>query len=222
MCAAATTPTLDGYTDLGTMIDERDGKKYAVRKYSDGHCWLAQNLAFGTISSNTNYQTYSQTTALGILGTGLYGVAGSPGGNYEGYLYDWQAVIQRSDAYDGKAYSGPTSGVQGICPTGWHIPTSGTNGEIQTLLNTVGSNYISFFFGGNFCASGSKCIAGSFYGYNGSPVRQGTNFYIWSSNPDASRNTTHSHNLDANASNVRPADSSRRYYGCSVRCLADY
>ena len=48
MCALFPTPTLDGYTEVGTLIDERDGQAYMVRKYSDGHCWLAENLKYGT------------------------------------------------------------------------------------------------------------------------------------------------------------------------------
>ncbi|MBQ6438093.1 hypothetical protein IJJ12_01765, partial [bacterium] len=223
MCAAAATPTLDGYTDLGTMIDERDGKSYAVRKYADGHCWMAQNLAYGTVSSAADFKTYSydHPNAINILGVGLYGVAYSPGSNYEGYLYDWQAAMQRADTYYGVAYAGP-EGVQGICPTGWHVPTGGSSGELKALSDATGTN-TTFFFGGNYCASGNRCISGIIRGHNSTVDFLGTRIHIWSSTSNtATYATTYSYGLQAQADLVNPAVDSNRFAGFSIRCLADY
>lgn len=44
-----------------------------------------------------------------------------------GKLYQWSAAMAGST----------TEGAQGICPTGWHIPTSA---EFITLYNTINSN----------------------------------------------------------------------------------
>jgi uncharacterized protein (TIGR02145 family) len=48
-CAAYPTPSGDGYTPIGNLIDARDGKSYEIRKFSDGNCWMADNLRYGGI-----------------------------------------------------------------------------------------------------------------------------------------------------------------------------
>lgn len=48
-----------------------------------------------------------------------------------GYLYDWSAVM-----HGASSSSAVPSGVQGICPTGWHVPS---DAEWMELLAYVGS-----------------------------------------------------------------------------------
>jgi uncharacterized protein (TIGR02145 family) len=73
VCEATTTPyssatevvyeyTTDrNYIPRTTLRDTRDGKTYLVSKFSDGNCWMSQNLALELSSSKT---LTSSTTAL--------------------------------------------------------------------------------------------------------------------------------------------------------------
>lgn len=58
------TPKICGEIAVGTttqMIDKRDNKKYWVTKFSDGNCWMTQNIAFTLSTSGTLNPT---TTAI--------------------------------------------------------------------------------------------------------------------------------------------------------------
>lgn len=55
-----------------------------------------------------------------------------------GYLYNWAAVLGLEDANASKSQEKPFEGNrQGICPNGWHVPTSA---EFTKLKNYVGTN----------------------------------------------------------------------------------
>ena len=78
-----------------------------------GQCWLRENLDVGTLIDVTQEQTNNSTIEK-------YSYNNDP---VNGGLYQWNEAMQ----YDTSA--------QGICPTGWHIPTSA---EFVTLSSTVG------------------------------------------------------------------------------------
>lgn len=55
-----------------------------------------------------------------------------------GYLYNWAAAVDITTAEEAEAQASSFSGNrQGICPNGWHVPTSA---EWSTLENYVGSS----------------------------------------------------------------------------------
>ena len=97
------------------LIDNEEGiaskKRYRTVEIG-GKCWFADNL--------------NRTLASGQSGAvKCYGDAESNCDTY-GRLYNWLAATQ-NDA---------TAGVQGICPTGWHLPT---NDEWIDLFATLGT-----------------------------------------------------------------------------------
>jgi uncharacterized protein (TIGR02145 family) len=110
-------PTAFACGDVFT--DSRDGNTYETVLIGD-QCWMAENLAYlpevspSTISSTTDPVYY----VYGYQGTDV--VAAKATINYQtiGTLYNWPAVM------NGEAGSGNVpSGVQGVCPTGWHVPS---------------------------------------------------------------------------------------------------
>ena len=117
------------FTCGGTLTDSRDGKTYATVLIGT-QCWMKQGLNVGTrIAGATNQGTscasiqkycYDDTDANCDLNN-------NP--NYpDGALYQWKQAVCGAIYPD-------TEGVQGICPTGWHLPT---DAEYKTLEMYLG------------------------------------------------------------------------------------
>ena len=111
-------------------VTDADGNQYNTVVLGNQE-WMAQSLrvthyADGTaIPMGTDGQ-WSDTDPY------RYAPAGNEA-NVElwGYLYNWSAVMHGS----GSTTANP-SGVQGICPTGWHVPSKA---EWEQLFSYVGS-----------------------------------------------------------------------------------
>jgi uncharacterized protein (TIGR02145 family) len=82
-------------------------------------CWLKENLNIGTKISGDSNQTSTTT-----IQKWCYNDDTTECGIYGG-LYQWNMAMQFST----------TEGAQGICPSGWHIPS---DGEWTTLTNYLG------------------------------------------------------------------------------------
>ena len=93
-----------------TITDIRDGQKYASVCIGK-QIWMAQNLNFNASGS----VTYNNDPANGKI---------------FGRLYDFPTIMQGADTSNKVP-----SGVQGICPKGWHVPSVN---EFQTLLTFLG------------------------------------------------------------------------------------
>lgn len=105
------------------LIDIRDDQTYATIQIGT-QCWMAENLNHGTMVIGSTNQTnegsiekYCYTNSAGNCDT-------------YGGLYQWDEMMQYST----------TPGVQGICPTGWHLPT---DEEWCTLENEVDTGTVS-------------------------------------------------------------------------------
>lgn len=97
----------------GTLVDERDGQSYRTVKIGN-QTWMAENL---------NYKVDSSW---------WYDNSAANGARY-GRLYSWSAAMQLPSTADTTLQS-ISSRVQGICPTGWHIPS---HAEWDTLAGFV-------------------------------------------------------------------------------------
>ena len=95
-----------------TIVDVRDGQKYATVCIG-GQQWMAQNLNYNAPGS----YTYSNSVS---------------NGKTYGRLYDWATLMQGANSS-----TASPSGVQGVCPKGWHIPS---NAEYVTMVGNFGSS----------------------------------------------------------------------------------
>ena len=127
-----TTLKIPPVVDYGTLIDGRDSIEYKTVMI-DGKTWMAQNLAYlpevHTDLSDTDPRyyvyEYSGTSTSEAKATDNYGIYG--------VLYNLPAVL------NGAATSSANpSGVQGVCPTGWHVPSKAEWGDLDTYLRSVG------------------------------------------------------------------------------------
>ncbi len=88
------------------FIDNRDGKLYHTVQIGN-NCWMKENLNVGERIDGTVSQTNNN-----IIEKYCYADVENNCTTYGG-LYTWNEMMQYSI----------TEGVQGICPTGWHVST---------------------------------------------------------------------------------------------------
>lgn len=218
-------------------IQDYDGNWYDAVVIGN-QVWLAQNLrtthyadgtaipAGGSTTSDTDpyYYDYS-TSSIPLKDRGL--------------LYNWPAVMKGAASSDLNP-----SGVQGIAPTGWHVPS---DAEWTQLTNYVGSvpeyilnndsSYIAKSLAsqsywnastnnyavGNDLTANNKTLfvavpaGGRYNSFNYS----GTDSYLWSSTQDIS-NTPKAYIrfLSYGGGNIGNGISNK-YNGLSVRCVCD-
>ncbi|MFA7702788.1 MAG: fibrobacter succinogenes major paralogous domain-containing protein, partial [Patescibacteria group bacterium] len=190
----------------------------------NGRCWLKQNMNIGTRvngagnqSNNSSLEKYCYSYSLANCTT-------------YGGLYQWDEAMQYSE----------TASAQGICPTGWHIPTDTEQNALDQYLNDTTCNasrsgtWDCSAAGGKLKETGTSHWASpntgatnafSFTalpaGYRdtyGSFYDQGSNALFWSSSISGS--SAWNRFLYSGYSTVRrlPFDQA---YGFSVRCLKD-
>lgn len=107
---------------IPNAVTDIDGNAYDAVKIGD-QVWMAQNL-------HTTRYADGTSIPLGIeesTETPYRYVPGNPANTDEenmsnvvsyGYLYNWPAVM-----HGGSSSESNPSGVQGICPNGWHVPS---------------------------------------------------------------------------------------------------
>jgi len=102
--------------------DNRDSQQYPTIQIGT-QCWMAQNM---------NYDNGCASVTWTNADVGWCGCYSNNESNCVVYkkLYQWSAAMAGST----------TLGAQGICPSGWHIPTPA---EFTTLSNYLGGNSVA-------------------------------------------------------------------------------
>ncbi len=129
------------------FIDTRDSETYHAKLFH-GQCWMKENLRFNSDSSEADIPFENNPANLSV----------------NGRFYPWEVAMN----FKGESSSIP-SGVQGVCPEGWHLPSiaeweslfgqySNENMAYQGLIEG-GSSEIGFNLYGYY--SGSSWILGS-------------------------------------------------------------
>ncbi|MBP5769682.1 MAG: fibrobacter succinogenes major paralogous domain-containing protein [Fibrobacter sp.] len=125
--------------DYGTMTDERDGKVYKTVKIGY-QVWMAENLNFDVGQGGSGENVYEWSWCYNNEPKNC---------EVAGRIYTWAAAIDSvklaTDADDpqecgfgkicGLASASSATLVQGVCPTGWHLPS---NTEWNILFTKVG------------------------------------------------------------------------------------
>ncbi len=191
-----------------TFIDDRNSITYSTILIGT-QCWMAENLNYDQ-SSYGNDWCYDDTPAY----CDTYG-----------RMYDWAAVMQGASS----SSSNP-SGVQGVCPAGWHVPSDeewtelttyvGNNGysgtEGTALKSTSGWNS-----GGNGTDNfGFTALPGGFRNGFGNAFDQIGNLGLWWGATEAA--TTHAFDRSMTfETSIVNNDAINKQDGFSVRCLSD-
>lgn len=120
-----------------SMTDSRDGKTYNIIQTGTGssiQCWMAKNLDYSTSGGLTPL-----ASGQGSAGIQKYCYNDNAANcTIYGGLYEWAEMMNGSSTCNGDATCPPCpTPVQGICPTGWHIPS---HYEWTVLEKNIGSN----------------------------------------------------------------------------------
>lgn len=125
-------------------LDDRDGKVYGTVQIG-GQCWFSDNLNYDPGTGESGYQQ-----------------AQNPANSqeYGGYYY-WTTAKQIDSFWLADFYA--PEGEQGVCPTGWHVPT---DSDWVELLSYPGIDGNSIAVGGssgfNLVMSGYISTTGSY------------------------------------------------------------
>ena len=119
----------------GSIIADYDGNTYNTVQIG-GQCWMKENLRTAHYADGTPVEGYVQGNNVSSVPA-------------YGYSYNWIATM------NGASFSDATpSGVQGICPNGWHVPS---NAEWSQLVDYVSSH--SQYWCGNDSRNIAKALA---------------------------------------------------------------
>lgn len=209
----------------GEMTDSRDNKIYKTVKIGD-QVWMAENL------------NYADSTKMPSLkGKSWCYDNKTENCDVAGRLYTWAAAID-SVALANDADNPQTCGygktctlpavVQGVCPSGWHLPTYG---EWQTLFKAVGGSSAA----GKALKSGSGWSGNGngtdTYGFSALPAGYRGNYgdfdaagyyaNFWSASQNEN-NSNNAYNMNLNYNNENAnMNNNNKNNGNSVRCLQD-
>ena len=121
--------SIDGQPCPGAaIVTDYDGNSYNTVQIGN-QCWMKENLRTTHYSNGTSIALGSSTSTTTAYR--YYPDNSSSNVSTYGYLYNWKAVMRNSSS----SSSNP-SGVRGICPTGWHVPS---DAEWTQLTNYVSS-----------------------------------------------------------------------------------
>lgn len=175
-------------------------------------CWFAQNL-----DNDDGCSSIEWVNSTDVGWCGYY--TGGPFAN-EGLLYQWSAAMDGST----------DAGAQGLCPTGWHIPTDAqwkilvegqaTAGcEVSTgaQCSPAGTHLSNYTLNHDNSSGFSGMLAG--FRFNTGAINyRSTDGIIWSSTSSGG-NAWSRHLYSTSAAVARGADS--KAWAWSVRCLKD-
>jgi uncharacterized protein (TIGR02145 family) len=216
-CGVEVIPPCDALPCTGIPTITYGGQVYNTVQIGS-QCWFKENLNIGTRINGTLEQTNNST-----IEKYCYNDLESNCVIYGG-LYQWNEMMQYVT----------TAGVQGICPTGWHIPT---DAQWTTVTTSLGGTNIA---GGKMKTTGTieagtglwhspNTGATNFSGFSAVPAgnrNSGGTFsvighygYWWSSSEDLASSAWYQYMFYYDSGVYR--SSNYKNFGFSVRCVRD-
>jgi uncharacterized protein (TIGR02145 family)/uncharacterized repeat protein (TIGR02543 family) len=188
---------------VGVFTDHRNEQTYRMAVIGN-QTWMAENL---------NYDTADGT------GSWCYGNSSDSCAKY-GRLYDWRTAMGGSP---GSATN--PSGVRGVCPSGWHLPS---NAEYNELVTEVGGSSTAgkilkstsgWYRGGNGTDGyGFSALPGG--GYFGGGFSDAGNYGLWWTATEGDASNAYYRGLYYSYDRVDEAWNNKSD-GLSVRCVQD-
>ncbi|MDO8566507.1 MAG: fibrobacter succinogenes major paralogous domain-containing protein [Candidatus Moranbacteria bacterium] len=219
----------------GATVWDIDGNIYDTVLIGT-QCWMKENMMTTKYPDGTSI-TRGPTGATWVGDNAYYAYPPNVGNTAEeslaniqanklGFVYQWSAVMKGS----------VTPGVQGICPTNWHVPTHDEYTTLERAVCTSGTcvtdfpiditttgwrgtnegSKLSLYTSGGNNSSGFSGILAGYRGTDGSFGDRGAGTSLWSSTP--SGGNAWNRYLDSGSTAVG-RNAGAKAYGFSVRCL---
>ena len=215
---SATNGSCNGKTaSCGTLIVSEPGKGNNIANYKTKQIgeqvWMAENLDY-YVSGSKCYNASEANCAI------------------YGRLYSWATAMSLPDSCNSSICSGQIKTKhQGICPSGWHIPSNAEWSALETAVggsSTAGTK-LKAKSGWNGSGNGtddfgfSALPGGGSYSFSGSFSNVGDHGFWWSSteNDHYTKIYAYSRSMSYNRGDVDYNHGSYRSYSFSVRCLQD-
>jgi uncharacterized protein (TIGR02145 family) len=208
-----------GFNCGENFTDTRDSKTYATVQIGT-QCWMVENLNVGAMINSTNGGTNNdgEQTDNSTLEKYCYENNTSNCDTYGG-LYQWNEAMQYVT----------TEGVQGVCPSGWHLPTDGEWTTLAVFLGGVdiagrkmkesGLEHWQSPNAGAANESGFTALPGGYHHHYGSYYDLTSYARFWSSS-EFNTTDTWSRYLIYTVEDVNRSANNKED-GFSVRCLKD-
>ena len=204
-------PGGDTFTCGTSQVQDADGNLYDTVLIGS-QCWMAENLNVGIMINGTSTQTDNATIEKYCYNDNS-GICATDGG-----LYQWDEMMQYST----------TPGVQGICPTGWHLPTDPEWKKLEIAFGMTHAEADATLWRG--MNQGTQLKSGGTSGFqallagfrwmtDGSFFYRDTAAFFWSSTESGSSAWFRS--LDSSEARVYRNTTSFLANGFSVRCVKD-
>jgi len=189
-----------------------EGHDYSTVLIGD-QCWFAENCRYlpEVSPSSVDSETDPYYYVYGYEGTDVASAMSTSNYATYGVLYNWPAVM-----------------TEGICPSGWHIPSDGEFTELTDFLGGAGvaggkikeSGYDHWNEPneGATNSSGFTCLPGGYRYSSGYFSNVGNFGYLWESSESGSNSW--SREMYRNDDNVDRGSLSRNF-GFSARCVRD-
>jgi len=209
---------------FSTFTDPRDGNVYKTIQIGN-QIWMAENLKYlpSVVGYETGSVTYPYYYVYGYNGTNISDAKATENYATYGVLYNWSAVMGGAM----NSNNNP-SGVRGVCPEGWHVPSEAEWTQLTDFLGGVnlaggklketGTTHWNSPNTGATNETGFTALpGGGYYGVNFSSI--GSYGYWWSATA-SDNNNAWSRNLDYYASAIF-RDYDIKFLGISIRCVRD-
>jgi uncharacterized protein (TIGR02145 family) len=121
--------------ETGTFTDSRDGQEYGWATIGLQQ-WMTENLAYLPAVSPSSEGSYHSPYyyVYGYEGTSLTSAKAASNYSTYGVLYNWPAAMNGASS----SSSNP-SGVHGVCPSGWHLPSDAEWTELTLFIGGEGA-----------------------------------------------------------------------------------
>jgi len=194
------------------------GNEYYLTIQIGDQCWLKENLNVGTMINSTSggsdfngEQTNNSTVEKYCYNNNTSNECDTFGG-----LYQWAEAVAYQGGASNSDHANLTGYVQGICPTGWHIPSET---ELETLNSFVGSssNALKAESSSGTNTSGFSALLVGYRNDDGSFSEFGNYVFFWSSTDPSGSNARNMYMVSN--TDIFNFNNGYKYEGYSVRCL---
>ncbi len=217
-----------------STVKDIDNNTYNTVQIGD-QCWMKENLRTTKYADGTSIsQGFGTSTTIADW---YYPNNSSSNKETYGLLYNWKAVMRNASSS-----SANPSGVQGICPNGWHVPSDAewtqlinyVKNQSQYQCNGISTNIAKalasptgWASSSDLCAVGNNQSSNNATGFSAFPAGLyagdfsdfGGGAYFWSATPDGSDGAYGLSLLYGYK--IAYLGGYYRIYGFSVRCLSD-